>query len=94
MVHLASLPPVPFRVELTIPGFEGLTYTRDCDTPGACTQDVFFPGVTAERAVVTVSVGTRDRATDVAPAYSNFRPNGPSCPPECRNATVNVDVPL
>ncbi|MGQ0814400.1 MAG: hypothetical protein ACT4O1_08025 [Gemmatimonadota bacterium] len=45
-------------------------------------------------AQVTVEVVSPTGATSraITPEYSLSRPNGPDCPPECRQATVTVNV--
>lgn len=45
------------------------------------------PNVTVE---VTSQAGTVTR--NYMPEYRLSRPNGPNCPPECRQATINVAV--
>lgn len=65
--------------------------TRECSTAQPCGQIVFEDfnpnTVTIE---VTSAAGTVRR--EVTPEYRESRPNGPNCPPVCRQATVAVDV--
>ena len=94
-VHLSNLPTVPFRVELAArSGVSQPVYVYDCAAGVPCGRDLFFPGFTADQAVVTVRVGTAARTTSISRVtYERVRPNGPNCPPECLQATVNADVP-
>ena len=92
-VHLASLPVSPFRVEVTVSGYPDVLYSYDCTASPRCSQDIFFPGLTADQVQVIVRVGNATRSTDAAPSYVRSHPNGPNCPPECLSATISVLPP-
>ena len=60
----------------------------------ACQQDVFFIGLIADRLFVRVTAATGSVLTEIANVpYVSSRPNGPHCDPDCRQATVTVQVP-
>ena len=68
---------------------DGSTRSTTCTSAsGAC--PVSFPDFTP--ATVTIRVSTGNQTTEVTkqPTYEVTRPNGPACPPECRNARVTV----
>jgi len=68
---------------------DGSTRSGTC-TGATGTCPVSFPDFTP--ASVTIRVLTGTQTTEVArqPTYEVTRPNGPDCPPECRNARVTV----
>ena len=77
----------PMTVVVTAP--DGSTRSTTCTSAtGAC--PVSFPDFTP--ATVTIRVTTGSQTTEVTrqPTYEVTRPNGPACPPECRNARVTV----
>ncbi len=41
---------------------------------------------------IRVSWATASVEATAKPEYSNYRPNGPDCPPECRVAAVYIDM--
>lgn len=91
--HLLSMPSAPFRVEVSVTGYPA-TYVYECADVTRCSQDIFFPGLIADRASVTVIVGNKSVTTSInSIVYNVSRPNGPDCPPECKRATVPVGVP-
>ena len=94
-VHLTSLPAGPYRVEILVgSGPGGVSYAYDCAGGSACLQDIFFPELVLDRIIVRVTtpLGTRD--TEIAnPVYASSRPNGPDCPPLCRQALVTAQPP-
>ena len=77
----------PVTVVVTAP--DGSTRTTAC-TSATGTCPVSFPDFTP--ATVTIRVSTGNQTTEVTkqPMYEVTRPNGPACPPECRNARVGV----
>ena len=77
----------PVTVAVTAP--DGSTRSTTC-TSATGTCPVSFPDFTP--ASVTIRVLTGTQATEVTrqPIYEVTRPNGPECPPECRNARVIV----
>jgi hypothetical protein len=79
----------PVTVVVTAP--DGSTRSSTC-TSATGTCPVSFPDFTP--ASVTIRVVTSIQTTEVTsqPMYEVTRPNGQSCPPECRNARVTVGV--
>ena len=62
-------------------------------SPGGVQRGIFFPDFSGDHAFVTVVTGTSRRTTEVtAIEYHVSRPNGPHCPPACRNARITVDA--
>jgi hypothetical protein len=55
---------------------------------GACA--VSFSDFTPASVTIRVSTGTQTTEVTRQPMYDVTRPNGPGCPPECRNARVTV----
>jgi hypothetical protein len=51
---------------------------------------VSFPDFTPASVTIRVLTGTQTTEVTRQPMYEVTRPNGPECPPECRNARVIV----
>lgn len=95
IVHLATRPTVPFRVELTVPNVVGTgVYVYDCPNPTVCTQDPWFANFFPDRVSVRVTTAAGSVVkNDVIPDWYTAHPNGPGCDPTCRQATIGADVP-
>lgn len=67
---------------------DGAMQSRMCDSAIACTAGVFFADLSApELRVRVISAGDTIVRT-VRPHYRVTQPNGPDCPPTCRQAEV------
>ena len=70
---------------------DGVTrHSFECSAGAACRT--FVPGYTPARVEIVMRQGDTSRRHTVQPGYTINRPNGPDCPPVCRQATVTVDV--
>jgi hypothetical protein len=77
----------PVTVVVTAP--DGSTRSSTCTSvTGAC--PVSFPDFTPPSVTIRVVTATRTTEETRQPTYEVTRPNGPACPPECRNARVTV----
>ena len=77
----------PVTVVVTAP--DGSSRSTTCtSTTGTCPAS--FPDFTPASVTIRVSTGTRTTEETRQPMYEVTRPNGPGCPPECRNARVTV----
>ena len=77
----------PVTVVVTAP--DGSTRSTTCTSAtGSCPFS--FPDFTPATVTIRVSAGTKTTEETRQPAYEVTRPNGPGCPPECRNARVAV----
>ena len=77
----------PVTVVVTAP--DGSTRTTACTSAtGNC--PVSFPDFTPATVTIRVLTGTQTTEVTRQPTYEVTRPNGPACPPECRNARVSV----
>jgi hypothetical protein len=94
-VHLTALPTGPYRVEILVgSGPGGLSYAYDCAGGPTCQQVIFFPELVPDRIIVRVTTSLGSRDTEISnPVYSTLRPNGPDCPPLCRQASVTAQLP-
>ena len=77
----------PVTVVVTAP--DGSTRSINC-TSATGTCPVSFPDFTPASVTIRVSTGTQTTEVTRQPMYEVTRPNGPSCPPECRNAQVTI----
>ena len=77
----------PVTVVVTAP--DGSTRSATC-TSATGTCPFSFPDFTPASVTIRVSAGTKTTEETRQPAYEVTRPNGPGCPPECRNARVTV----
>lgn len=77
----------PVTVVVTAP--DGSTRSATCGSAtGTC--PVSFPDFTPASVTIRVVAGTQTIEETRQPTYAVTRPNGPACPPECRNARVTV----
>jgi hypothetical protein len=79
----------PLTVVVTAP--DGSTRSMAC-TPATGTCPVSFPDFTPASVTIRVLTGTQTSEVITQPMYEVTRPNGPKCPPECRNARVTVGL--
>lgn len=77
----------PVTVVVTAP--DGSTRSSTC-TAAASTCLVSFPDFTPASVTIRVLTGTQTTEETRQPTYEVTRPNGPACPPECRNARATV----
>ena len=77
----------PVMVVVTAP--DGSTRSSTC-TSATGTCPMSFPDFTPASVTIRVSTGTQTTEVIRQPMYEVTRPNGPACPPECRNARVTV----
>lgn len=82
--------PAAYTVTLTAPGQSPVVF--QCAPAAECIRPLFAGGFTPETVEVRVEADGIDVRETFEPAYVVSRPNGALCPPECRQATVVVDV--
>lgn len=95
-VHLELRPTLAFRVEVFARSPDQQpAYVFECPNAGQCGQDIFFPGLIADRLFIRVTTAAGSRLTEIVQVqYQSSRPNGPDCDPDCRQATVTAAVPV
>ena len=76
-------------VTVVVPAPDWLTRIATC-TGATGTCPVSFFDFTPASITIRVSTGSQTTEVTRQPTYEATRPNGPSCPPECRNARVAV----
>ena len=77
----------PVTVVVTAP--DGSTRSSTCTSAtGSC--PAVFPDFTPASVTIRVMAGALTTEETRQPVYEVTRPNGPGCPPECRNARVTV----
>ena len=79
-----------FRVEADAPGDS--TRAVECSAQQPCANGAFFRDFTPESATIRVIVSSDTTTRSVTPVYEALQPNGPQCPPTCRQATVTVST--
>ena len=79
----------PVTVVVTAP--DGSTRNATC-TSATGTCPVSFPDFTPASVTIRVVTATQTIEESRQPTYAVTRPNGPACPPECRNARVTVQA--
>jgi hypothetical protein len=81
--------PAQTPVTVVVIGPDGSTRSSTCTSAtGSC--PVSFPDFTPASVIIRVSTDTQTTEVTRQPMYEVTRPNGPACPPECRNARVTV----
>ena len=81
--------PAQTAVTVAVTAPDGSTRSTTC-TSATGTCPFSFPDFTPATVTIRVSAGTKTTEETRQPAYEVTRPNGPGCPPECRNARVIV----
>ena len=88
VIEVAGAPgQTPVTVVVTAP--DGSTRSTTC-TSATGTCPVSFPDFTPASVTIRVTAGTRTTEVSRQPIYDITRPNGPECPPDCRNARITV----
>ena len=67
-----------------------IIHTFRCEPGQPCRS--FIENQTPERVVVSVQYSGGPVSKEFTPVYQMNRPNGPDCPPDCRQATVTLTV--
>lgn len=88
-VVLESPPAGAYRVEATVGG-SAARYVYQCADEEGCAGRIFFPEFTPYRVFIEVTDATSTERYEVVPEYTEHRPNGPDCPPLCRNAVIRL----
>jgi hypothetical protein len=87
LVGAAALP-ATYTVRVLVDG--AVVASVQCTPEQPCGEQVFLPGVSAERAELEIVGGDIPLRWTVTPQYNVVQPNGPDCPPTCRQARVQV----
>jgi hypothetical protein len=86
-IVLEARPAGAFRVEASAPGQPARVI--DCPTAASC-ERIFFDDFTPDSVTVRVTAAAGAMSWNGRPSYRTLQPNGPACPPTCRQATVRV----
>lgn len=78
-----------YDVEASATGGETRTGSCVIDVSGSCS--VFFYGFLPDEVTVAVTGAGQQMFSTLQPAYEDVQPNGPDCPPTCRQATIAID---
>jgi hypothetical protein len=89
-VELAGTLPATYTVAARVDG--AIVASVDCGPAQPCGSTVFLRGVTAPGAQLEITGPGVDLRWQVTPRYETLQPNGPGCPPICRQARVRVEV--
>lgn len=90
-IELAQSLPEGATVRLEPDGPGGVAVSFHCTAASPCESPLFARDFTPESLTVRIQGGGIDYSESFTPTYTISRPNGPNCPPECRNATIVVD---
>jgi hypothetical protein len=82
--------PATYTLQVRVQG--AVVASVQCSPANPCGRQVFLPGVTAEQADLEIIGGDVPLRWTVRPEYRTVQPNGPSCPPACRQARVRVEL--
>ncbi len=78
-----------YQLVLNAPGEQDRV--RDCTANEPCDRGAFFGNFEPETVTVRVVAGTDTlRSVTVSPEWRDNQPNGPDCPPTCRQAVVTI----
>ena len=87
-IIVAGAPPARYTVALELP--DGRRRSLRCEAAAGCAAGLFFEDVSAEQVTVEISSDAGTSVHEVRPSYVESQPNGPDCPPVCRQARVEV----
>ena len=71
----------------------GLPWRVECGVQVSCDNGVFFPDFMPDYVRVRITTPAGEILHEVRPEYEAVMPNGADCPPTCRTATVEVELP-
>jgi hypothetical protein len=83
----AALPPT-YTIRVLVDG--AVVASAHCTPAQPCGEIMFRAGVTAAEAELEIIGGAVPLRWTVTPEYNMVQPNGPGCPPTCRQARVQV----
>jgi hypothetical protein len=86
-VIVEAAPQGPYRVEARAAGEE--PRVRECQSEQDCRR-IFFADFLPEEVILEVIAGDARSSHTVRPQVVTVQPNGPECPPTCRQARVTV----
>jgi hypothetical protein len=89
-VVVAAAQQGPFR--LAARGTDGTTREHECP-PGQECGEIFLPGFLPEEVTLELTAGGTTSTRTVRPEVETLQPNGPGCPPTCRQARVSLPWP-
>ena len=94
-VHLNTKPAGTYKVEVfPLSPNQQPAYVYECSNVSSCQQDIFFASLIVSHPFVRITTSAGTKTVEIPTVnYVTSRPNGPGCDPECRQATVNVDIP-
>jgi hypothetical protein len=67
------------------------TRTRECSAAQPCAP-ILFENFTPETVTIEVTTAAGTVRREITPEYRTVRPNGPDCPPECRQARIVITL--
>jgi sugar lactone lactonase YvrE len=88
-ITVANAPEGPWTLE--VEESDGSVHRRTCDGNYRC-DGVFFAGVASDAITVRVIAEDETHEWSVTPNYERLQPNGPGCPPVCRQARIEVSL--
>lgn len=81
---------VPAQFTVRVLAGDSTLRTVECRTGTPC--DVFIENTTPEQVTVEIASTTGVVTRTATPEYTIARPNGPNCPPECRQGEVAITL--
>jgi hypothetical protein len=89
-VELVGAAALPATYTIRVLVDDAVVASVQCTPTQPCGEQVFLPGLTAAEAELEIVGGAAPLRWTVTPEYSTLQPNGPNCPPTCRQARVQV----
>jgi hypothetical protein len=91
-VQITGTPAGAYRVEAIGAGSEVLHFVN-CPSAEACAGGAVFRDFFPESVTIRVTTAAGTTTQSVQPTYTDSQPNGPNCPPTCRQGSVTVALP-
>jgi hypothetical protein len=89
-VELVGAAALPATYTIRVLVDDAVVASVQCTPTQPCGERVFVAGVTAAEAELEIVGGEVPLRWTVTPEYNTLQPNGPNCPPTCRQARVQV----
>jgi hypothetical protein len=89
-VVLRGTPGVEFEIDASTSNGDVRNASCVVDPDGSC--QIGFYGFVPEDVTLAVSGVDQQLSVTLEPAYETFQPNGPGCPPICRQATLEINL--
>ena len=91
-VEITGALPAAYSLRVDVTGSSTAPRTITCDAGTQCANPVMFEDFTPDSVVVELRADTAVRRIEQRVTYQTSQPNGPGCPPTCRQAMIRIGL--